>query len=257
MPREVFVLVSVWEKPLHDLKLCEFDVHLWIANLDDYFARIKYISKYLSDDEIKKADRYYSVEHGYRYRIGRGLLRILLAYYVKNKPNTFKFIYNSYGKPFLENSKINFNISHSKNIAVYAFSLIDDIGVDVEYIDSQRATFEIANRFFSKQEVEKLQEINEHDRIMAFYYCWTRKEAYIKAKGQGLSIPLDSFSVDITLQERSSLNMSKLCAQDVANVLFYSFEPFPNFVSTLSVPSKIAKISCNSIMNDILNDMQN
>jgi 4'-phosphopantetheinyl transferase len=133
--------------------------------------------------------------------LGRGFLRVLLGRYLETEPKEVRFTYGLFGKPALADehatSRLRFNASHSHELAVYAFAWEHEIGVDVEYVKTDFASEDIARHFFSAYEVATLMALPEAERGPAFFRCWTRKEAYIKAIGSGLSHPLDEF--DVTL----------------------------------------------------------
>lgn len=152
----------------------------------------------LSPDEIDRAARF-RVEHARRSYIATRLaLRFLLARYLGEAPHAIRFQYGSKGKPELAApAGIHFNVSHSGGFAVLAFSWDGEIGVDVERIHPMEDMLDIAERFFSAEEAADLRSLPACERVDAFFRCWTRKEAYVKAVGDGLFIPLDSFRVTL------------------------------------------------------------
>ena len=130
--------------------------------------------------------------------IARGLLRTLLGRYLQVSPASIVFKYGSKGKPALAGpAGIDFNVSHSGGLAVFAFTADCEVGVDVERIRPRPDMQGIANRFFCSEEAAELMSLTAGQREHGFYLCWTRKEAYIKASGDGLSVPLDSFRVTL------------------------------------------------------------
>lgn len=182
--------------------LHENEVHIWKVNLEDNISDIEYFRSILSDDEIKRADRFYFEKDRNNFTIARGLLRIILSEYIKLKPEKIIFSYNEFGKPGIEENlngqKITFNISHSKNLALYAVSQKRNIGVDIEFMREKVLFREIAERFFSDNEIKELFSLPEEIHKEAFFNGWSRKEAYIKAKGKGLAIPLSEFDVSLS-----------------------------------------------------------
>jgi 4'-phosphopantetheinyl transferase len=132
---------------------------------------------------------------------GRGILREILARYLGTPSSDFRFCQNAHGKPALSPGSglvdLRFNISHSHGLALFAFTLGREVGVDVEYILPSRSEGRLAERFFSPREVVALRSLPDSAQPEAFFHCWTRKEAYIKARGGGLSISLASFTVPI------------------------------------------------------------
>jgi len=153
----------------------------------------------LCPDERERAARFRFQKDREHYITGRGILRSILARYLQTSPNKLQFRYNAYGKPSLadENAshKVQFNVAHSHGLALFAFTNGPELGVDIELVRPEVATDEIAQRFFSPEEVEVLRSIEPAARTTAFFHCWTRKEAFIKARGMGLSLPLNRFVV--------------------------------------------------------------
>ena len=133
--------------------------------------------------------------------MARGLLRELLGGYLHQSPSSLEFSYGQHGKPLLSGGNISsglcFNLSHSSGLVVYAIARGRNLGMDVEHVRADSAGEDIARRYFSAQEVSDLQMLPPEARVEGFFHCWTRKEAYLKATGMGLQIPLDSFSVGL------------------------------------------------------------
>lgn len=149
----------------------------------------------LSDDECERAARFRFDRDRRRFVAGRSALRSLVASYLDVAAADITFGYGPQGKPFVPGSTLSFNVSHSGGCAVYAFGSGVEIGVDVELLDHARYDDGVAERFFSPSEVATLQTLSPAERPHAFLRCWTRKEAFIKARGEGLSLPLHEFDV--------------------------------------------------------------
>jgi len=190
---------SEWPSAPDDLKLECNEVHLWATSLDLPPHLISRCSTILAVDEADRAERYYFARDRNRFVAARVCLRTLLGAYLKIEPGNIKFSYNEYGKPSLaqpaNTGKINFNVAHSGDVAIYGFTRGRQIGVDVEQIKPEFASFDIAINYFSKSEVTKLGQLCPAHRQRAFFDCWARKEAFIKGIGQGLSLGLDQFEV--------------------------------------------------------------
>ena|ERR1041385_2713119 len=188
------------------LSLNGAEVHLWQAVLDDRLAHV--FESFLSADELARANRFHFAEDRNQFIVARGLLRNLLAAYLGVNSAKLHFSYGAKGKPFLiveGHPQINFNISHSHGRAALVFSRGREVGVDLEYVKDDFDDELVANRFFSRAEVLALRTVPVELRKQAFFNCWTRKEAYIKARGEGLSMPLDQFDVSLRPREPAAL----------------------------------------------------
>lgn len=169
-------------------------VHLWRAFLPDFVDKKQDLLPLLSEDEIRRAKRLKFPLHQQRFIIARGLLRKILSLYLNLPAKDIRFFYGEHGKPYVSNTELQFNVSHSHDMAVYALTSHQEIGVDIEKIKPEFKN-SIAKRFFSKQEYDDLMDTPETERIKSFYRIWARKEAIIKLMGQGLYVPLKNFSV--------------------------------------------------------------
>jgi 4'-phosphopantetheinyl transferase len=177
------------------------EVHLWWAPLDASQWRIAQLADVLSPDEVDRANRFYAERDRDRWIVGRGMLRERLADYLGCTPSEVQLIYGSYGKPALAPgsgyASLSFSVSHSDGLVVYAVSRSPMIGVDLEVVRPIADLEGIAEHFFSPRERESLRALAPDERTAGFFNCWTRKEAFIKAIGLGLSQPLDAFDVEL------------------------------------------------------------
>jgi 4'-phosphopantetheinyl transferase len=177
------------------------EIHLWFA-YDEQIRDPQLLSKYhalMNETERKQQKRFYFERHRHQYLITRALLRTVLSFYVNEiPPENWQFDKNQYGKPYIGNSSIGlplqFNLSHTDRLAVLAVTANNEVGVDVEYVHRRGKTVELADSFFSPTEVAQLFALPMEKQRKRFFELWTLKEAYIKACGMGLSIPLDHFS---------------------------------------------------------------
>ncbi len=173
-------------------------VHLWQRELHTASPALEQCRELLSAEEREKAMRYRIERPRSDYILTRGTVRFLLAQYLHLTPAEISFRYTQYGKPLLAiESDLRFNVSHSHGLALMGFVRQREIGVDVEQVRAQDDAKKLAERFFSIRERESLRDLTGDDLHAAFFRCWTRKEAYIKAKGEGLSLPLHQFDVSI------------------------------------------------------------
>jgi 4'-phosphopantetheinyl transferase len=181
-------------------------VHLWQRRLDASAAEVNAYCRLLSSEEQERALRFRVERPRKEFVLTRGTLRTLLAQYLGITPQEVHFRYAVRGKPALEGeSGLCFNVSHTDGLALMAFVMRRTIGIDVENlvraVDAQR----LAERFFSERERQALRPLRGDELQAAFFRCWTRKEAYIKAKGDGLSLALHEFDVSIAEQDRDAL----------------------------------------------------
>lgn len=179
------------------------EIRVWITNLDRTESQ-KHLHL-LSSDERQRAGRFRFDVHRNRFIAARGTLRVLLGNELKRDPSAIEFQYGKNGKPFVAAQSAQFNVSHSHGVAAFALSRGIELGIDVERIDSRPLQEGVAERFFSPNEVKVLRSLPEELQPLAFFNCWTRKESYIKATGEGISIGLDQFDVSLTPGEPAQL----------------------------------------------------
>jgi len=169
----------------------------------------------LSAEEREKASRYRVERPRTEFIMTRSALRSLLAHYLGISPETVRFRYNEQGKPHLDGAAdLQFNVSHTDGLALMAFAQHRDVGVDVEKCPATSDVRKLAERFFSLREREELGKLDGEELQAAFLRCWTRKEAYIKASGEGLSLPLHQFDVSIAPDEQDALLATRPVADE-------------------------------------------
>ncbi|HEX8815971.1 MAG TPA: 4'-phosphopantetheinyl transferase superfamily protein [Terriglobales bacterium] len=172
------------------------EAHVWLANLDLDDVTISRISRLLNADEQSRATRFKVDDARNQFIVSRGLLRMVLGKYLKADPTELAFRAGPQGKPELaQDGAIDFNLSHTRSLVAIAVTHAGAIGVDVERIRENVDSLQLAERYFSKQEFAWVRSHSVSKRAAAFFSCWTAKEAYIKALGGGLSIPLDGFAI--------------------------------------------------------------
>jgi 4'-phosphopantetheinyl transferase len=181
-------------------------VQLWQRRLAASAAEVGACYELLSSDEQERAHRFRLERPRNEFVLTRGILRSLLAQYLGITPQEVRFRYATRGKPVLEGeSDVCFNVSHTDGLALMAFVKRRAIGVDVEYLGRNTDAKRLAERFFSERERQALSSLSGDELQAAFFRCWTRKEAYIKAKGDGLSLPLHQFDVSIAAGGHNTL----------------------------------------------------
>ena len=175
-------------------------VYLWQAQLADFFDQEVRLIKILDKSEIERAEKM-SGNNKVSFIITRGLLRMILSTYSGVAPDKIKFFYGPYGKPYLSDYSptLQFNVSHSNSLSVYAITFDQEVGVDVEKVASDFNIFSIAENFLSPYEYKQVSKLSELEQTYASYNIWSKKEAIVKALGLGLSVPLNKFSVSLNL----------------------------------------------------------
>jgi 4'-phosphopantetheinyl transferase len=191
----------------------------------------------LAEDEQARADRFHFDRDRNHFIACRGILRELIGSYLSCSPPALRFSYGAFGKPalLLEDSSppLRFNVAHSNGLALLAFARSREIGIDLESIRTDFAGDEIAQRYFSKQELAELRVLPETMRTGGFFECWTRKEAYIKARGLGLQIRLQSFSVSLTPGQPETLR-----SEDAGRWMLRSIDVRPGFAGAVVVEGR-------------------
>lgn len=192
---------------MRPLDSCPVDIWRW--DLDRPAAELATLRPLLSQDENARAARFVFDRDRNRFIAGRAVLRRILGRYLAKEPESLRFSYNGFGKPWLTGERawsLHFNLSHAGGVAALAVSHLHEIGIDIE--ERKPLKEDIARRFFSAAEYGELRELSGRDYIEAFYRCWTRKEAFVKAHGEGLSLNLASF--DVTLLQGEAARLLRL-----------------------------------------------
>ncbi|ADG93868.1 4'-phosphopantetheinyl transferase [Arcobacter nitrofigilis DSM 7299] len=171
------------------------NVHIWKIEIDKISEDIYKYSELLTPDELNRANKYRISNKKKAYITTRITLKILLKYYLDNDSYSITLYKNNYGKIYIKGSNLYFNISHSTDMSIITFSRNNEIGIDLENMNCDSNIIDISTRYFTKRERLWIKNLALEKQKEAFIYCWVRKEAYIKALGLGLSIPLDSFHV--------------------------------------------------------------
>jgi len=193
---------AVWNAPPTHFLLSKKGVQIWRAALDLPSSRVEEFKETLSIDERSRAGRFHFEEDRRRFIARRGILRLILGCYLSVEPGAIRFGYEKNGKPRLQNAfgkkDIQFSLSHSEGLALYVFSRDHEVGVDVERIREFPEMEKIVEQFFSVRERVVFGSVPISERKETFFSWWTRKEAFTKATGDGLSYPLDAFDISVT-----------------------------------------------------------
>ena len=200
----------------------------------------------LSTDERIRASRFRFHTDSDRFIAARSSLRTILARYLWTQPAELKFGVNPFGKPHLTGSQdklgLRFNLSHSHDMALLAVARNRDVGVDIEFRRSDFVSDDVARRFFSRSERNQLGAIAPEQKTEAFFNCWTRKEAYIKARGEGLSFPLDQFDVSFAPGASPALLGNRLDATEVSRWSFEALSPANGYAAAVTVEGHFSRL---------------
>jgi 4'-phosphopantetheinyl transferase len=237
-----------WSPPPASLTLAKDEVHIWRAHLDVVGHVVQSLKHVLSPNELGRAERFRFEKDRNRFVIARGVLRKMLSLYCKTEPNQLRFRQNIYGKPALDpqgvGDDLRFNLSHSDGIALYAITRAREIGIDVERIRTDLKHEHIAEQFFSPREVDMLRALSPDIQKQAFFACWTRKEAYVKARGDGLSLPLDQFDVSVEPEQPAELLHTKGDLQETSRWSLKGFAPGPGYTAAVAVEGNSWQLRC-------------
>jgi 4'-phosphopantetheinyl transferase len=226
----------VWQR--RPGQLDQTEVHLWSLSLDASPAKLRRLAAILSPDEKERAKRFRRKGDGERYTIARGTLRLLLGLHLTVEPERLRFSYSPLGKPELAGedaqSGLSFSVSHSGDQALLALARRRRIGVDLERVCSGVNVLELAERFFSPNEFKILRSLPPGIQREAFYCGWTRKEAYLKARGEGISSGLDSVEVSLIPGERAIIKKVSDDPNVSENWILEHLLPAPNYIGAVA-----------------------
>jgi 4'-phosphopantetheinyl transferase len=230
---------SLWRTPPESLKAVRDEVHVWLLALDQPPSYVQSLKAILSADERDRAGRFHFQKDHDHYVVGRGTVRTILGRYLGAGPSRLRFCYTYYGKPALEKEfegeSLRFNLSHSHGLALLGVTRDREIGVDIERIRPGISEEGIAERFFSDKEVRALRGLPGDLQDVGFFNCWTRKEAYIKAKGEGLSMPLAIFDVSLVPGEPAALLETRGDPLESARWSLRELAAPPDFAAAIAV----------------------
>jgi len=206
-------------EPTAPLEISRDEVHLWQVGLTAVRSGEARWRNIIADDERRRAARFRFAVDRQNFTAARALLRILLGAYAGLDPEAVTFSYAKQGKPSLnkgqQKERLEFNLSHSGEIALLAFARGRAVGVDIERIRDNLDPAKMARRFFSQPEQTALSVLPPSERCLGFFRCWTRKEAYLKARGAGLSLPLDQFDVSLRPGDQNALLEARMPDADI------------------------------------------
>jgi 4'-phosphopantetheinyl transferase len=214
-------------------------VHLWQRRLDASAEEVNACYRLLSNEEQERARRFRVERPRNDFVLTRGTLRSLLGQYLGCTPPEIRFCYALHGKPALEGNDLCFNVSHTHGLGLMAFAKRRAIGVDVENLRRETQVEQLAERFFSKRERDELKRLSGDELRAAFFRCWTRKEAYVKARGEGLSLPLDQFDVSVAPGESRALLATRPDSSEAGRWILRDVATRPGYSAALAVAETI------------------
>ncbi len=247
--------VVAWQFPPQMCDLTPDAVHVWLTDLEDMAPYWKPLAPILGVEERERAASFHFEHDRQRYVSAHVVLRLLLGAYLGLAPERLTFHVGQYGKPRLATSSssaspapsLRFNLSHSHGMAIYALALGWEVGVDVEHMKRLPDWEHIAVSVFSPREQEALRSLPAHERQRAFYVCWARKEALIKATGHGLHMPLDQFDVSLAPHEHARLLDVRgvpATVLDTARWNLCDLPSIPRYAAALAIERHHCTVTC-------------
>ena len=227
-----------WSKPPTALWLAPSEVHLWSVSLEQDPESLAAYERLLAPDERERAARFRFDRDRDRYVVARAVLRVLLGRYLGEAPAALRFEYGPQGKPALPGTPLHFNLAHAGAVAVYAVTRLAPLGVDVERVAPMDDLELVAESHFADEERRALRALPAQLRTRAFFDCWTRKEAFIKALGGGLSIPLADFAVELRPAAPPALRWVLGDPGAPARWTLHAFEPVAEHVAALAIEAR-------------------
>ncbi|HKE55367.1 MAG TPA: 4'-phosphopantetheinyl transferase superfamily protein [Pyrinomonadaceae bacterium] len=230
------------------IRLEDDEVHVWLATLQSPSSVILDLWRTLAPDEKQRALKFHFQRECDRFIVARGLLRAILGCYLVQAPEQIRFMYNEFGKPALRTSlgdrSLEFNLSHADSRALFAVTRQRRVGIDIERMRSDLANETVAKHFFSTREQDDLSTLGPDEWQKGFFTCWTRKEAFVKAQGEGLSIPLSEFDVSLLPEEAARLLKVRNDGTNAANWSLHELSVGSDYVAALAVEGHDWQLHC-------------
>ena len=235
-----------WFVPPETILLEEKQAHVWCADMRELEPQLAEYVDVLSSAERERSNRFHFQKDRNHYIIRHGVLRKILGRYLGQAPSEIQFRYGTRGKPEILDDPIHihFNDSHSTDLALYAVTLACPIGVDVECIRPIPEFEDIATRYFSPREVGMMRALSVEKRMEAFYACWTRKEAFLKATGEGIGVNLAKVEVTLAPGEEAEILRIPGETQSAAGWKLRAFSPAPGYLGAIALQGAIDTVCC-------------
>jgi 4'-phosphopantetheinyl transferase len=237
-----------WSCPPADWPLADGEVHVWAFPIQGTDGALYKFQEVLAQSELERAGRFRFERDRSRFVTGRAQLRHILSSYLQVEPGEIAFSYGSKGKPLLQStgalSGLMFNLAHSQDLAVLAITRTQAVGVDIEKIRSMPNADDLVSRFFSSAEAATFRHLPDSVRAAAFFNLWTRKEAWLKATGEGIGGGLDQVEVSFLPGEPARFLTLGQANARAADWGLYEITPAAGFTGAVAVPATQAKIEC-------------
>ena len=229
------------------------EVHVWSASLELPAAKVASFARLLSADEQARLARIRCPRTRDEFAVGRGILRTLLGAYLEQAPSSIRLTLGPIGKPELSeraDPALHFNLSHSRGLALFAFTKCCPVGVDVEHVRPMSNFLGLAERYFSAREVEILRCLPDESQIEAFFHAWTRKEAFLKARGVGLSYGLER--VEVTLGANIPARLLRLDGEEgsARSWSLCNLDLTPGYIGALALEQREFRLVCRNWPQD-------
>jgi 4'-phosphopantetheinyl transferase len=221
------------------LILPDGELHVWEASLDAAEDELARLASFLSPDERSRAACFHFERDRRRFMAGRGILRSILASYLGCLAVELSFTYGVHGKPALASGDLQFNLAHSDELAVIGVTRSGQVGIDVERVRPSEEFMRLADDFFSPGERMAISALPPEEQLTGFFTCWTRKEAYLKATGEGVTTALDSFDVSVAPNSIPQLLRRDSAPHDVQRWLFSDLPLLPGYLGAVAFEGPI------------------
>lgn len=237
-----------WNAPPETLGLANGDVHVWKTSLETAPMRAQELAALLSEDERTRASGFFFERDRSRFIVCRGTLRTILGRYLGVPPGSLTFRYGPHGKPAVATGfgaeALRFNVAHSHGMALYGITVGREIGIDLERVRSDFETDQIAEQCFSRSERAALRALSPERRVEGFFRCWTRKEAYVKARGEGLALPLTRFDVSLAAGEPTVQLSTPDAPLEAARWSLEELPVGPGYIAAIAVEGHDWRLQC-------------
>ena len=224
-------------------------IHVWAFPIEPEPDELNRLAAHLSPEEMDRANQFRFPRLRERYIAGRGRLRLLLGRYLEFEPAQLRFDFTPRGKPLLSQSGIHFNLAHSNELALLAITKAAPVGVDLELIRPMPDGLEIARRFFAAGEVAGFDKVTANARDEAFFNLWTRKEAWLKATGDGISESLSKVELTFRAGEIPRVLAIDGDVSAAEEWSLHHLQPANGFVGALAIPCRDVRLNCWAITN--------